>query len=851
MKVPVVLYHGFFKWHWVFFVTTLELPILAPNEVNNLSLTFDCNFDNPCRWGTIGRGTDRWRLARGQPDFLLWLAATGTSILPSEPFTLIELQGGPADMLSSHQINCQIDTAMFSFTYWTIGSADLQICLLDETLRQFNCTGILESQVQPGKVALKIPPIDHPFHIAIIPDVKPGILVVDDIKYDAEFCQLPRNVGSIESSPSPPLFPTSPQVVLPWQGLTLSTPLATVLPSLLSSTTWTPYTTEEAIKEKEVSQTTQELEVSSSTTVSTTTFSTTILSTTTTEIPITTTENEKSEENEVDHQISETRSTTETTSEETTEQTNLPDPPFDLFIYGNKTQPLFDRRRGKIIEDTQDLLCDFGFNFPCFWGPEAGRWAIIEKGAIPDLEENTNERSELPAYPAAIVIQGTAMFASDPLRCQTGPGKLMFRYWANKKVTLQVCALGYNLDSNKIQCAEQHTNQENVEITLSVFDLIHDIYEPFTLNIVPMWERSARNGYLVLDEIAYMGECNTTLLESSAEEEHTRWPKRKGDHKPKQVKPLLTTTGPIEVRPITSRKGMNTRPFLLTTPSSRLTKQTEKGNAQEITNPPTTLPSTTEESPTELTTTEEETTTTTSEIVTTTRRPIPTVTFYPGMVVQRTTLKNSFTIPYTTTPRSISTTTEAVLDYCKLLNCDFNDNACRYLNHGLTKVPWTLRNKGYGFPLSRHTDLRPTPTNGQFVSTILGPGDFAILESPRFNLTQGINASQKLDRLLNEFDSRPTHSSTIRLCLGTRYTKPLRTISSFIQCPPILRSLTSKNAFKWNNVHIQIPPGTTHFYLVAHNLDRSTEKSAIAIDNIRVAICDSRTFDAVVETPTN
>lgn len=142
------------------------------------------------------------------------------------------------------------------------------------------------------------------------------------------------------------------------------------------------------------------------------------------------------------------------------------------------------------------------------------------------------------------------------------------------------------------------------------------------------------------------------------------------------------------------------------------------------------------------------------------------------------------------------------------------ENACHYLNHGLTKVPWTLRNKGYGFPLSRNTDLRPSecscpradcsaPTNGQFVSSILGPGDFAILESPRFNITQGINV------LLFQY-YRPTHASTIRLCLGTRYTKPLRTISSFMQCPPILRSLTSKNAFKWNSVHIQLPSGTTH-----------------------------------------
>ena len=30
----------------------------------------------------------------------------------------------------------------------------------------------------------------------------------------------------------------------------------------------------------------------------------------------------------------------------------------------------------------------------------------------------------LPAYPAAVVIQGSAMLSSDPLRCQTGAGKV-------------------------------------------------------------------------------------------------------------------------------------------------------------------------------------------------------------------------------------------------------------------------------------------------------------------------------------------------------------------------------------------------------------------------------------------
>lgn len=70
-----------------------------------------------------------------------------------------------------------------------------------------------------------------------------------------------------------------------------------------------------------------------------------------------------------------------------------------------------------------------------------------------------------------------------------------------------------------------------------------------------------RDGYLVIDEIAYMGGCNTTLLESSEEEqeEDRRWAKRKGNTKPKQVKPQMTSTSPpliptttMEVRPTTS-----------------------------------------------------------------------------------------------------------------------------------------------------------------------------------------------------------------------------------------------------------------------------------------------------------
>ncbi|CAD5215470.1 unnamed protein product [Bursaphelenchus okinawaensis] len=770
------------------FVTTVELPVLSPNDMSNLSINFDCDFSRACRWGSVGHGLSKWKLAKGQPDGLLWLAATGTMALPSDPFAILEIHDSDSDIFTSQRINCQIESAMFSFTYWTIGSADLQICLLDEYMREFNCTGMLESRVQPGKVALKIPAIGRPFHIAIIPDARPGAIVLDDIKYDAEFCK----GNTLEQvATRGPLFPRPESVSVD-----------RIVPPTTTST-WIEITTTQYTTTTEA--TTEPTTTTESTTTTTTedTTTTATVTTTVTEAPVT---------------ISTTPRETIATIEE--------NPEFDLLIIGNKTQPLFDRRRGRLIEDTGDLLCDFAFNFPCFWGPEAGKWAIVEKGAIPSMEERAIEGTDLPAYPAAVVIQGTAMFSSDPLKCQTGSGKLLFRYWANNKLTLQVCALGYNLDSNKIQCVEQDTGTRKDQTALAVFEFSHDILEPFTLNIVPVWEKKVRNAYLVLDEIAYIGECNTTLLESSEVFEKKINNKKKIEKIKKPiVKPLPHQTT-VEARPVTSKLG-------LITPSPAVDNLPEPDRKES---------ESFEEESVEVTEATTEATTLTTTF-TTTAIIAPTMNVRPGLVVQKTTSKNSFTIPYTTTPKFVTTTPEPIMDYCKLLNCDFNDNACHYLNHGLTKIPWTLRNKGYGFPLSRHTDLRPTPTNGQFVSAILGPGDFAILESPRFNLTQGINV------LLFQY-YRPTHASTIRLCLGTRYTKPLRTISSFIQCPPILRSLTSKNAFKWNSVHIQLPPGTSHFYLVAHNLDRSTEKAAIAIDNIRVAICDPRSFDPSIEEST-
>lgn len=57
--------------------------------------------------------------------------------------------------------------------------------------------------------------------------------------------------------------------------------------------------------------------------------------------------------------------------------------------------------------------------------------------------------------------------------------------------------------------------------------------------------------------------------------------------------------------------------------------------------------------------------------------PSTTTSFRYRPITQRTTIttlpKISYTIPFTTTQRYVTTTTNALLlDYCKLLNCDFN-----------------------------------------------------------------------------------------------------------------------------------------------------------------------------------
>lgn len=45
-----------------------------------------------------------------------------------------------------------------------------------------------------------------------------------------------------------------------------------------------------------------------------------------------------------------------------------------------------------------------------------------------------------------------------------------------------MCALGYSLESSKIQCVEQTTGSKKEESALAVFEFASDIEEPFTVS---------------------------------------------------------------------------------------------------------------------------------------------------------------------------------------------------------------------------------------------------------------------------------------------------------------------------------------------------------------------------------
>ncbi|VDK65674.1 unnamed protein product [Onchocerca ochengi] len=439
--------------------------------------------------------------------------------------------------------------------------------------------------------------------------------------------------------------------------------------------------------------------------------------------------------------------------------------PFDLLIIGSKTTPFFDHRRGRIIANNTMLFCDFTNDFLCLWGPESGKWGIIQEGAIPSLTVPANYPT--PIYPVAIVIQGTAMLTSDPLKCQTDSGKLKFRHWTNGSPTIQACIIGYGIGSKKVECMRASQNPETADDkSLLVFDFKQPVLEPFTLNIVPQWDNTARNQYLIIDEIAYLGSCDIEKLNKKVSEGS-----------------LTEQTGNIIW---TKPKSYENLVWIMEKQKTESSRKKQDDKASKNTSVP--------------------------------------ITNYSEWITL---------LPATTSNQLSPDSTHS--NYCKLLNCNFEENACNYLNHGLTKVPWMLRN--HGTTISKSVDIPPFPSKNQFISTKLPPNQYAILESPRFNVT-----SETITVLFQYY--RSSFSAIIRLCLDNCSVHMNEKASTFVQCPLLnLETQLSKKMRGWYTARIQLPPGTIRyiaalqFYLVAHNSNKSIIDTMVAIDNIKLSSC--------------
>uniref|UniRef100_A0A914VUI7 MAM domain-containing protein n=1 Tax=Plectus sambesii TaxID=2011161 RepID=A0A914VUI7_9BILA len=681
-----------------FFVTISELPYLPASESTvNTIFKLNCDFSSTCSWSSRGQTGDPWTLGTGSPDPLLWLAATGTMTVPSEPFTLIELRGAQGDRLMSDPIECQIGEGVFRFRYWVTSTVAVHVCAVDAIDGTRLCTRDLKKYPIPGQanITIRPPNINHPFQIGIFTNNGEGLAAVDDIFYNYTTCDI-----------SPALANNITELIF------ASSTLPTTQTTSISSTTTLPITTTSSIADA----------------------------------------------------VS--------------------------FVNGSNTEPLFDRRKSAFIDSTDALICDFTDSFPCRWGADSGDWASALKGALSESTLSRTRTVERPEFPSAIVLPGAAMFSSDPIRCQKGPGQLILRYWATDEVTLQVCVFGYQKTSTLTICSEFFGNKEPDYPTPKQVDFRSSINEPFTISIVPDWKESPSNNtnFLIIDEIAYLADICDTDQPLEHPTSTIRTTVKQFFEKTLQKEMFATTNA--QTTSSAAIPMQNIVPLIPTFPATQ-----------------------------------------TPRIFATTRRAKPS---YATTRIYATTRR---TKPNFATPRSRPTTAAVYFptaakkletSACSLVNCRFDGSACNYLNNRVSTKKWKLKDEKYHYPLSKLTEIRPSNFNRQYITTILRPNDFAVLESPTFKITE--------DNFILFQYFRPVFGSTIRLCTSEDLNQQL--INSGIPhvCPVVIPELSVDTAWQWNAVYVRIPKETTKFFLIAQNNGKSSA-APVALDNVRLSAC--------------
>lgn len=198
------------------------------------------------------------------------------------------------------------------------------------------------------------------------------------------------------------------------------------------------------------------------------------------------------------------------------------------------------------------------------------------------------------------------------------------------------------MNSDLIECVDQSRAMRHERNTLAVFELPKNIKEPFTLNIVPQWEEGLKNRFLVLDEIAYIGECATESTRGRPDHPDEETYPTRPPHQPSPVVtiPVETSTTPPELPTTSIRRMLTTEPRWTTTAERETTTEREattieeeetsstSEEATELTEEPTTTEEETEEPETTTTAVKKVTVGSTRRPPAQTRRPIV-VTIYP------------------------------------------------------------------------------------------------------------------------------------------------------------------------------------------------------------------------------
>ncbi|CAI5449144.1 unnamed protein product [Caenorhabditis angaria] len=176
------------------FVSTPMLSLLLNRNVEK-SQDLSCDFSkraSSCLWGMLNQADDAteiaentWSVGHGPLNEEKLYSLTGISEGPQGEFGVARFETGGTAILLSEVIRCALDNVHVQFRLWTTGSAEVKICLVEES-----SPSLLDCQsAESGDVVVDLQKIRRPFRVAFQAEsTDQGMVLIDDIIVTGQIC---------------------------------------------------------------------------------------------------------------------------------------------------------------------------------------------------------------------------------------------------------------------------------------------------------------------------------------------------------------------------------------------------------------------------------------------------------------------------------------------------------------------------------------------------------------------------------------------------------------------------------------------------------------------------------------